>query len=158
MSIVRHRHEPIPRAAVVGACTFVLMTLAGVTAARLAGMPPEASPAAIRTQERVAAVKMRDLQFADLPDGSLRVIDAANGQTAQMILAGSESGFVRGVMRGMARERKKAGATAVTPFRLTLWANGQLTLVDPATGRDVELSGFGDTNRAAFLGLLKGAR
>lgn len=157
MSLVHH-HEPIPRAAIIAACSFVLMTLAGVSIARLAGLPPEASPAAIRAQGNVAAVKSRDLQFADQPDGSLRVIDAANGQTAKLIVAGSESGFIRGVMRGMARERLKAGVGHDAPFRLTLWQNGQLTLKDAATDRDVELSGFGDTNRAAFAALLAEGR
>jgi putative photosynthetic complex assembly protein len=157
MSLIHH-HEPIPRAAIVAACSFVLMTLAGVSVARLAGMPPEASPALIRAQDNVAVVSARDLRFVDQPDGSLRVIDAATGQTDVEIAAGSNSGFIRGVMRGMARERMKAGAGHDAPFRLTLWQNGQLTLADPATGRDVELSGFGDTNRAAFMALLDAKR
>jgi putative photosynthetic complex assembly protein len=157
MSLVHH-HEPIPKAAIVAACSFVLMTLAGVSVARLAGMPPEASPAAIRAQGQVAAVKVRDLRFADQADGSLRVIDVVNGQDAAIIAPGSNSGFIRGVMRGMARERLKANVGHDAPFRLTLWTNGQLTLADAATGRDVELSGFGDTNRAAFIALLQGTR
>lgn len=154
MSLVHH-HQPIPRAAIAAACTFVLVTLAGVSAARLAGMQPEASPVLERAADHVASVKARDLRFIDQPDGSLRIVDAASGGIAHVIEPGSKSGFIRGVMRGMARERKKYGAGQAMPFRLTLWANGQLSLTDPATGRIIELSGFGDTNRTAFMGLLR---
>jgi hypothetical protein len=41
------------------------------------------------------------------------------------------------------------------PFRLTLYADGELVLTDTATGRLVELNGFGNTNRAAFLRLME---
>jgi putative photosynthetic complex assembly protein len=60
------------------------------------------------------------------------------------------------VLRGLARERRQHGIGAEPPFRLTLWANGALSLVDTATGRVIELDGFGQTNRAAFARLLKG--
>jgi putative photosynthetic complex assembly protein len=60
-------------------------------------------------------------------------------------------------MRGLARERRQHSIGAAPPFRLTLWRNGMLSLVDTATGRTVELDGFGPTNRAAFARFLKGA-
>jgi putative photosynthetic complex assembly protein len=150
-----HHHEPLPKAAVAAACSLALLTLAGVATARLVGMEPQASPVLQRAAAHVAAFKTRDLRFFDQPDGSLRIVDATSGGTADVLEPGSTSGFIRGVMRGMARERMKFHASHETPFRLTLWANGQLSLADAATGRVIELSGFGDTNRAAFIGLLK---
>lgn len=151
-----HHHEPIPRAAIAAACSVALFALAAVTFARVAGMPPIASPVAERAAAHIAAARTRDLRFIDRADGALRIVDAGGG-TETVIEPGSTSGFVRGVMRGMARERMKYGVGREAPFRLTLWANGQLSLEDRATGRIVELSGFGDTNRAAFVALLKDA-
>jgi putative photosynthetic complex assembly protein len=58
-------------------------------------------------------------------------------------------------MRGMARERRMNGIGPALPFELTQWANGALTLRDPATGRAIELGSFGATNRAAFARFLQ---
>jgi putative photosynthetic complex assembly protein len=41
------------------------------------------------------------------------------------------------------------------PYKLEAWPNGQLSLTDTGTGRSIELSAFGPTNREAFAGLLK---
>ena len=46
-----------------------------------------------------------------------------------------QSGFVRGTLRGLARERKRMGLGAEQPFVLMGRADGRLTLKDPATGR-----------------------
>jgi putative photosynthetic complex assembly protein len=150
-----HHHEPVPRAAIAAACGLVLVTLAGVTAARLSGMQPAASPVAERAAAHVAAVKSRDLRFFDEPDQSVRIVDAQTGETAGGVAFGTKSGFIRGVMRGLARDRHMRGIGINPPFRLTLWANGQLSLTDSVSKRTIELSGFGDTNRNAFLALLK---
>jgi putative photosynthetic complex assembly protein len=151
-----HIHDtPFPRFALVIAGTLVGTVLLATTVARVVGMQPTASPVAERAAAHVAAIKARDLRFVDQSDGSLSVLDAKSGDTAGGVAVGATSGFIRGVMRGLARERHKYGVSAKPSFRLTLWANGQLSLTDPSTGRVIELSGFGDTNRAAFLALLK---
>jgi len=49
------------------------------------------------------------------------------------------------------------GIGSVPPFELTLWQDGSLSLHDTATGRDVELGGFGNDNRVVFMELLDGA-
>ncbi len=41
---------------------------------------------------------------------------------------------------------------AETPFRLTRWSDGRLSLDDPATDRHVDLEAFGPTN----VGRLRG--
>ena len=84
----------------------------------------------------------------------MRIEDAATGGTAGLVAAGSRSGFIRGVMRGLARDRRMRGIGEAPPFRLTLWRDGELSLLDEATGRAIELSAFGSTNRAAFAALL----
>ena len=62
---------------------------------------------------------------------------------------------IRGLMRGLARERRMHGIGAEPPFRLTRYTDTQLTLTDTATGRVIELSGFGATNTATFAALLE---
>ena len=85
------------------------------------------------------------------------VKDSDDGSTlAVMIGENDGGGFVRGVMRGMARERKMKGIGPAAPFELTQWENGSLSLRDPATGRAIELGSFGATNRAAFARVLSG--
>jgi putative photosynthetic complex assembly protein len=134
---------------------LILTSLLLVAAVRLDIVPPTATAAERRAEARVAPVSERMLRFADSADGSVLVTDARTGDTVARV--GREgSGFIRGVMRGLARERRQHGIGAAPPFRLTQWANGMLSLVDTATGRSVELDGFGPTNRAAFARFLKG--
>ncbi|OYX93549.1 MAG: hypothetical protein B7Y74_09360, partial [Novosphingobium sp. 35-62-5] len=89
-------------------------------------------------------------------DGAVVVKDTDSGETLAVLMGENDgSGFVRGVMRGMARERKMKGMGQATPFELALWTNGSLSLLDPATDRSVELGSFGPDNRAAFAKFLK---
>ena len=57
-------------------------------------------------------------------------------------------------MRGLARERKRQGIGPELPFQLVGRADGRLTLIDPGTGRRVDLESFGPTNAAAFVRLM----
>lgn len=95
----------------------------------------------------------RQLVFADRDDGAIVVTDARTGRVVETLPPGSE-GFVRGAMRGLARERKRADAGPEVPFRLATWPDGRITLEDIATGNFMELHAFGRTNAEAFLRLL----
>ena len=150
-----HHQQPISPAMLTSALFLVGLTLATVTAARIGLITPPPSPAAERGIEHVAPVQIRDLRFTDLPGGALSIVDVKDGRTAQLIKPGEPSGFIRGVLRGLMRDRKLRGLTAAPPLRLTLWKNGALSLDDPATGRSVELGSFGADNRAAFARLLR---
>jgi putative photosynthetic complex assembly protein len=118
----------------------------------------EAVPAAARAADSATVVESRRLTFADRADGAVVVADAASGATVAVIETETKSGgFIRGVLRGLARERRSRGIGAGPPFALTLWNDGSLSFVDTATRRSIELGGFGPDNRAAFAALLKGA-
>ena len=69
-------------------------------------------------------------------------------------VAPGTNGFLRGTMRGLARERKRAGVSAELPFEMTGRSDGKLTLADPATGRRVALGSFGPTNAAVFARIM----
>jgi len=155
MSAGTHGTIAPPAALRLGA-GLVGLSLLLVAAVRHDMVDPLPSAAALRAEAGVAVVSERLLRFADRPDGSVVVTDARTGAAVARI--GREgSGFIRGVMRGLARERRQHGIGAAPPFRLTLWRNNMLSLVDTATGRTIELDGFGPTNRAAFARFLKGA-
>ena len=98
-------------------------------------------------------LKQTDLHFIDLKEGSVSIVDATTKLEITRLYTG-EDGFMRSVMRGMVRERKAHGLGPEVPFQLTLWEDGLVSLIDPATKRRVELSAFGIDNVAAFTRLL----
>jgi len=143
----------LPRSTLVAAGALVLFTLAAASIVRIAGIAPAASPVLLREEAHIAPVKSRALRFIDRADGAVVIADAGGG-TAAVIPPGEKTGFVRGVMRGLARERRAHGIGDGPPFTLTLWRDGELSLTDTATGRAIELTAFGSTNRATFAALL----
>ncbi len=96
----------------------------------------------------------RDLRFEDTPHGAIRISDARTGQAVTDLEPGT-GGFVRATLRGFARERRASDAPGPeSPFRLTAWSDGRLTLEDPATGRFVDLGAFGPTQVESFTTIL----
>lgn len=149
-----HSHASmLPKGALVIVGALVLFVLTAISFVRIAHVPPAASPEAARAAAGIAAVKSRDLRFTDRADGAVVIADVKGG-IAQVIAPGQQTGFIRGVMRGLARERRAHGIGDGPPFNLTLWQDGELSLTDSATGRAIELTAFGLTNRAAFAVLL----
>jgi len=111
----------------------------------LATAVPQAGPVSLKS------VGMRRLRFVDAPDKSVQVLDADTGVEVYRVVG--EAGFIRGILRGMARERRRLGKGPEEPFELSLDA-GLLTLRDLATGGHVELTAFGPTNAGAFARML----
>jgi putative photosynthetic complex assembly protein len=150
-----HSHEnTVPKGALMMACGVVLFTLALTSATQLGWIDPAPSASEVRAAEAASAVQTRVLRFADGPRGTVVVSDAATGQSVHVF--GEEgSGFVRGVLRGMGRDRHIRGIAMDAPYELNRWSDGSLSLTDTATNRIVELGAFGPTNRATFEALLK---
>ena len=139
-----------PRAALMSAALLVVVSLGAVSAARLGlvGAPERPAPVVSASPE-----VSRDLRFFDRADGAVVVKPAKGG--APIIVAPGTGGFLRGVVRGLARDRKARGIDAGPVFRLTEWSDGKLTLEDTATGQRLDLNGFGPTNREAFAVILR---
>lgn len=151
-----HSHtDTLPKGALTIAASLVLFSLAATTIVRVGHIAPSASPVLLRAEEKVAPVQSRALRFLDRADGAVVIQDAATGKTAKVIEPGGQTGFIRGVMRGLARDRRMRGIGDRPPFTLTAWRDGELSLVDTATGRTIELTAFGGTNRQAFAELLR---
>jgi putative photosynthetic complex assembly protein len=135
-------NRPFPKAAVWGAAGIALLSVFAAAAGRFTGLgvvQPSHSPTAVS----------RELSFVDRAAGGVEVKDARSGETLEIIQPG-EGGFVRGVMRSFARERRLAGAGPETPVKLIRAENGRLWIVDEVTGRRVELDAFGPQNISAF--------
>jgi len=157
MSAAHDHEQTIPRHAVASAAILVVTALALTSLVKFGVLNREAVPAVVRAEAHVAPAVARDLTFADRGDGAVVVRDIATGETVKVLIDGVPgNGFVRGVMRGMARERRTRGVGMAAPFNLTLWKNGSLSLTDKATGRSIELGSFGPDNRAAFAVFLPG--
>ncbi|MCR9266479.1 MAG: photosynthetic complex assembly protein PuhC [Alphaproteobacteria bacterium] len=142
--------EKFPRGALIAAAALIGFALITTGVARLTGFSTGQTPVA----EQVAS---RDLVFRDNPAGGVWVLTAPqNGAEAQplTLVVPGEGGFIRGVMRSMARERRMYDVGEEPAFRLTRWADTRLSLTDLATGRQVELTAFGPTNTDAFGKLL----
>ncbi len=141
-----HTHnQTVPRSALIAAGCLMAFTIAAAAVGRIGGaesLIPTSSPVAVR-----------DLRFVDRTDGGVDVFDAVGKQPSTLVAPGSDA-FLRATLRGLAQNRKRQHLTEDVPFRLTSWADGRLTLDDPATGRHVELEAFGRTNAAAFARLL----
>lgn len=149
-----HGEIQLPRQALWAASGLVFLALAGTTAVRAGWLPVMADPQAMRAEAQVAPIAQRDLLFQDRATDGAVVVTDISGAAVATIMPASEQGFVRGVMRGLVRERRLKQASMASPFRLQLWADNGLTLTDLATGRQIELGAFGPTNRAAFAVML----
>jgi putative photosynthetic complex assembly protein len=135
----------LPRGALIGAAVLVSGSLLMVGVARFTGYRPAQPPPS-------TVVVSYDLRFEDRADGAVLVYDPAN-RLVDTLQPGT-NGFVRGVLRGLARERRARQVGTAPPFRLTRWADGRLSLDDPQTGRHVDLEVFGPTNAGAFADIL----
>lgn len=155
MSLVHnHQNEPFPRRALVGAGLLIGITLLLTGGVSLGLITKPRNEQQVRIADGLKPVTSRQFSFADQPGGALVIGDVATGKTADVIAPGENSGFIRGVLRSMMRERRMSGIGIDAPFRLTLWEDRRLSLEDPSTGRVIELGSFGPDNRKAFMTLL----
>jgi putative photosynthetic complex assembly protein len=154
MTEVRHDKSP-PRAALVAIVALLSVTVLLITTARLSAggetqpVAPDRGTAAIKAEAA--------LRFEDRADGAVVVRAAETGAIVTVLQPGTH-GFVRGVMRGLARDRRMRGLTSGPPFLLTRWQDGRLTIRDTATGRTIDLLAFGSAQTASFATILDAAR
>jgi putative photosynthetic complex assembly protein len=158
MIMSERRPDLLPRGTLLLAGAMVAFAVGATAVVRVAGIPPAASPEAVRAEAGTPAVASRSLRFVDRADGAVVIEDVAQGRVAAVIEPGEQTGFIRGVVRSLARDRRIRGIGDRPPFTLTMWRDGQLSLTDSATGRSIELTAFGSSNRAAFAALLPAAQ
>ena len=132
----------VPKAVLLGAAMLVAFSLVAAAAARLSDVGTLHMPA-------VRSVQTLSLRFEDRDDGGIDVRDATTASVIYTVAPGT-NGFIRSTLRGLARERRRSGLDGETPFLLTHWSDGTVSLDDKATGRRVSLDAFGLTNAQAF--------
>jgi putative photosynthetic complex assembly protein len=145
---IENAHAPqdgVPRQILRGAAMLVGFALLAAAASRLTDVGTLHMPAA-------TAVDTLALRFEDRTDGSVAVRDAQGDRIIYSVQPGAY-GFIRSTLRGLARERRRADLDASTPFTLTRWSDGTVSLQDVSTGRRVNLDAFGPDNANAFAQL-----
>lgn len=146
-SAVRRQPKGMPREVLIFAAVLVAVVIIGAGTARLSGLGRSAPPVA-------DAVQSITLRFEDQVDGSV-LVRRANDRAVIYRVAPETNGFMRQTLRGLVRDRRRSGLGDETPFVLTYWNDGRLTLDDPAIDRRLELESFGQTNAGAFALLLQ---
>jgi putative photosynthetic complex assembly protein len=124
--------------------------LLGFTLLSVAWIQWFAEPAPLENSPVLAS---RTLLFQDAADGAVHVIDAKHGTLVANLPSG-EQGFVRATVRGLARARRARGLGDDVPFTLEQRASGQLVLIDPLTGQEIDLWAFGSLNARPFVAFL----
>ena len=107
-------------------------------------------------QVDAGVVAKKTLYFKDLPNGSVGVISADSGQMIAQVEG--QAGFVRGILRALARDRRIRQITSDDAFELVSRSDGRLTLTDLATKNRIDLESFGKDNAAEFAAFLNNAR
>jgi putative photosynthetic complex assembly protein len=139
-------NTPLPRPILIGAAVMIACVIAGAALTRTTGI------GATRVEDS-PAVSVIELRFIDMANGGLIVEEAKAGRILAAVAPGQDN-FLRGTLRGLARERRRSGIGIEPPFVLTGRADGRLTLEDPTTRRHVDLEAFGPTNAAVFARFL----
>ena len=125
---------------------LAMIVLVGLTIAPVPGSRTiEATAPTVRLE--------REFRAADRADGAVVLTDARTGREVLLVAPG-EDGFLRGTLRGLARDRHLRGIGPELPFRLVVWNDGRMTLDDTATSRRLDLLAFGQTQAEAFARLL----
>jgi putative photosynthetic complex assembly protein len=140
-----HTAPVVPRMLVAAMMLIMLISLAWVGIYRLSSVQDKFASSLV--------LRERALRFEDLPNGAIQITDATTNQIVQTYT--DEGGFLRGALRGLARERRRAGFGPQQPFLLTIYANGRFMLADPITRQRIGLEAFGSHNAAVFARLLE---
>lgn len=138
---------PSQRPALLAVAALLAVSLLAVTLGRGQEAEPKEQPA--------RPIQTLAFHAEDQPDGAINLRAAENGSLVARIEPGQD-GFIRGTLRGLAQARQREGLSRESPFTLTRFDNGTLSLDDEATGRQVPLLAFGPSNAKAFARLLPG--
>ena len=132
----------VPKGPLIGAAALALLAYSIAVSARVFGIGAAPEPVSVPIEERA-------IRFTAQEDGSLAVLDVNTGRGI-VRLTQNGNGFLFGALRGISYKRSIARVSAETPFALTRWQNGKITLDDPATGMHIAVNSFGPTQVESF--------
>jgi putative photosynthetic complex assembly protein len=136
--------DTFPRWVLWSVAALLAFSLGAVALVRITGNGPD--------QLAAATLSERLLRFEDRPNGGVAVIDGETGHLLTTMTG--EQGFLRGVVRALARDRNARKIGSEQPFKLISRTDGRLTLLDPISGQRVDLESFGPTNAGVFVPFL----
>ena len=137
--------SPIPPKVLIATGLLLTATLVLTAVSRITGVGRLKTPDA-------DVVRTTEVRFRDAPNGAV-IVTHGDGRPLTELAPGT-NGFIRGVVRSLARARRLDRIKEDPAFRITLWSDHRLTLSDPATQQSIDVTGFGRDNRAAFARLL----
>ena len=138
--------EMVPRGLVVAMFGLMLATLLLVIVAQWTGAPKAGTvtPSPVVQSREIALIGDRSGAYAAQDtDGTVLAMSDRDA-----------AGFIGVMGRVVDRKRRAAGLPVADPVILQLHDNGTLSIIDPSTGMDISLLGYGDDNVAAFRRLL----
>lgn len=138
----------VPRVPLYSAVALAGFTFLLAIGARRYGIGSAPEPISVPVEERA-------IRFLPQDDGSLAVLDVNSGVEVVRLRSEGGNGFLFGAKRGIDYKRNLAHVDPETPFALTRWQNGRITLDDPATGMHIAVNSFGPTQVASFEQLFR---
>ncbi len=125
---------------------MVLFTIAMVATFRLLGLQPGGAISA-------APAASIEIRLVEHDGGDVDVVLPPD-DTVIASIAEDDSGFLRGMIRSLGRQRSVAGVPLDAPYRLARRKDGTLTLDDPLTQESIALRAYGPDNRDQMAVLL----
>jgi len=125
---------------------MVLITIAIVGTYRLLGLQPDGAI----TAEATHSIEVRLIEH---DSGDVDVILVETGEVIAAIPE-DDSGFLRGMIRSLGRQRTISQVSLEAPYRLSRRKDGTLTLDDPLTDESIALRAYGPDNRKQVATLL----
>jgi len=99
-------------------------------------------------------VASRTVVFRDVPAGGIAVYDQGAAAPFQ-VLDRDKNSFMASALRILTQVRQnRYNVSGDTPFVITQWNDGALTLTDPSNGESLELAAYGKKNADTFAQLL----
>lgn len=137
-------NDMIPIGLVRAMFAMPVVALALVAFASMTGRPPAAVPASAPVLESWS------IRLIGNDAQSVTVLDAEGNLIAEL----AHGGFVTVVQNGLMTMRRRHGIDPALPIEIVRFENGRLAAIDPLTDYRVELTQFGQDNKAAFERLL----
>ncbi len=138
----RRRKEFIPTRLIIAMFSLAGIALVLVSLAVYLGLPNVGQP-------KDAPVYRVQTMTIEGDGNHVRIVE----DTGRVLLDGN-GGFISVVLDGLERARLVGRVYGNPPVTITQYENGRVSLSDPATGWQVELSSFGPGNLGTFLTML----
>lgn len=143
-SPARPDRETIPRRIVLAMFGLALVSLLLVSLSVATGRPLVGQPHPAEAVRGHTVTITGEGTHVNVTDDRGRVLLDGNG------------GFVDVVLDGLTRARRVARVEGNAPVTIIQYDNGRVTLSDPSSGWQVELTSFGPANTGTFLKMLNG--